>query len=100
MVNLFVKSIQREEFVSEFRSPNNKHTLQNIQERQTSNMSPSSQCEGLTREDEFLLHDVDVSAGPPDCGAQHDLFRVVAAHPAHPIPAGAHVRSEIISGQW
>lgn len=55
---------------------------------------------GLTGEDEFLLHDVDVSAGPPDCGAQHDLFRVVAAHPAHPIPAGAHVRSEIISGQW
>lgn len=42
---------------------------------------------GLTREDEFLLHHVEVSAGPPDGGAQHDLLRVVAAHTAHPIPA-------------
>lgn len=41
---------------------------------------------GLTRKDQFLLHDVDVSTGPPDCCAQHYLFRVVAVHPAHPIP--------------
>lgn len=46
-------------------------------------------AKGLTREDEFLLHHVEVSAGPPDSGAQHDLLRVVAAHAAHPVPAGA-----------
>ena len=43
---------------------------------------------GLTREDKFLLHDVDVSTGRPDRSAQHDLFGVVAVHAAHPIPAG------------
>lgn len=42
---------------------------------------------GLTRENKFLLHDVDVSTGPPDRSIQHDLLRVVAAHTAHPIPA-------------
>ena len=41
----------------------------------------------LTREDELLLHDVDVLAGPPARRLQHDLFRVVAAHTAHPEPA-------------
>lgn len=50
---------------------------------------------GLTREDEFLLHHVEVSAGPPDGGAQHDLLRVVAAHPAHPIPAGGGGTREV-----
>lgn len=38
----------------------------------------------LTGEDEFLLHDVEVSAGPPDRGTQHDLFRVVAVHATQP----------------
>lgn len=95
-VNQQKTKVQREEFDSEFRSPNkqtNNNTLENIQEGQT-----SPRLSGLTREDEFLLHDIEVSAGPPDGGgAQHDLFRVVAAHPAHPIPAGSHVMSEILS---
>lgn len=42
----------------------------------------------LTREDEFLLHDVQVPAGPRHGGAQHDLLGVVASHAAHPVPAG------------
>lgn len=41
----------------------------------------------LTGEDELLLHDVYVSAGPPDRSTQHDLLRVVAPHAAHPEPA-------------
>ena len=40
-----------------------------------------------TREDELLLHDVDVLAGPPARCLQHDLLWVVAAHTAHPEPA-------------
>lgn len=40
----------------------------------------------LTREDELLLHDVDISAGSPDSCAQHDLLWVVATHPTHSPP--------------
>lgn len=51
--------------------------------------SPSSQRpQGaeLTGEDELLLHHVDVPAGPPHGGAQHDLLGVVTAHATHPEP--------------
>lgn len=41
----------------------------------------------LTWEDEFLLHDVDIAAGSAHHSAEHDLLRVVAAHPTHPPPA-------------
>lgn len=54
--------------------------------RQTSRQWP--QWAELTGEDELLLHHVDVAAGPPDGGAQHDLLRVVAAHAAGAVPAG------------
>lgn len=52
---------------------------------QTSRQRP--QWAELTGEDELLLHHVDVAAGPPDGGAQHDLLGVVAAHAAGAVPA-------------
>lgn len=48
----------------------------------------------VTREDEFLFHDVRVSTGRPDRGAQHDLLWVVAAHAAHPVPAGSEITAQ------
>lgn len=51
----------------------------------------------FTREDEFLLHDVDVSARPPDSGAQHDLLWVVATHATHPPPTHTHTRTLMMS---
>lgn len=58
---------------------------------QTSRQRP--QWPQLTGEDELLLHHVDVPAGPPDGGAQHDLLGVVAAHAAGAVPAGG--RSQV-----
>lgn len=62
---------------------------------QTSRQRP--QWPELTGEDELLLHHVDVPAGPPDGGAQHDLLGVVAAHAAGAVPAGgrSQVREEL-----
>lgn len=62
---------------------------------QTSRQRP--QWAELTGEDELLLHHVDVPAGPPDGGAQHDLLGVVAAHAAGAVPAGgrSQVREEL-----
>lgn len=40
----------------------------------------------LTREDELLLHDVDLSTGSSDGCTQHDLLWVIATHPAHSPP--------------
>ena len=41
----------------------------------------------LTREDELLLHDADVPAGPVHCGTQHDLLGVVAPDATQAPPA-------------
>lgn len=47
----------------------------------------------MPREDEFLLHDVDITAGPSNGCTQHDLLWVVATHSAHP-PLLEHEHSE------
>lgn len=49
---------------------------------------PASACVWLrTREDELLLHDADVPAGPAHGCAQHDLLRVVASYATQAPPA-------------